>query len=317
MLHILLLIYVICLIIGTWAASYSQQYNKIYKYPLLHSLFRYILFLNMTIFMHLVAKYLWINFPGSQFADSQSTYYLMFFLVVSVAQIGWIYFFIRLVLGFKERTMTRKVNLWITAGLLIIGANYVIGLTIYIVNGSNRWVLNTFRGLMLVANVIFLTMIISLVLKKRIGQNNNKHKSIQAFGWMSFVGYALFLTFFLLPEPFNLVTGSGGLLALNITPIVWLRVYFLRHYGQLATAHDQQFLESFFQKYQISNREREIMQLLMQGKNNKEIESMLYISYNTVKNHIYNLYQKLGVNNRWQMLHLVLEARDQQAKSAR
>ncbi len=38
---------------------------------------------------------------------------------------------------------------------------------------------------------------------------------------------------------------------------------------------------------------------------------MLFISYNTIKNHIYNLYQKLGVKSRGQMINFVLEARKQ------
>ena len=37
-----------------------------------------------------------------------------------------------------------------------------------------------------------------------------------------------------------------------------------------------------------------------------EIESLLYISRSTVKNHIYNLYQKMGVKSRVQLIHLVM-----------
>jgi DNA-binding CsgD family transcriptional regulator len=263
--------------------------------------------------MLLVTKYLWINFPESQFANTQSTYYSIFFLAVGLVLIGWIYFFIRLVLGLKEKALTRMMNVAITAGISTIGVNFAIGLSIFIIHGSNRWILLTFRGLMIVANVVFLVMIISLVLQKP----NRKHEPIRAFGWMSVIGYSLFFTFIILPEPFSLATGSGCFLALNITPIIWFRVHFLPQYGQLSTEQDQQFLESFFQEYHISNREREIMKLLIQGKSNKDIERMLYISYNTVKNHVYNLFQKLGVNSRWQMLHMVLEARDRQVNSAR
>jgi len=71
------------------------------------------------------------------------------------------------------------------------------------------------------------------------------------------------------------------------------------------------FLDIALKDYAISNREREIMELILQGKSNKEIEESLFISYNTVKNHIYNLYQKLGVKSRGQLIHLVLEARTQ------
>lgn len=44
-------------------------------------------------------------------------------------------------------------------------------------------------------------------------------------------------------------------------------------------------------------------------KSNKEIEALLFISYHTVKNHICNLYQKLGVKHRGELVHLAFEAR--------
>jgi DNA-binding CsgD family transcriptional regulator len=78
---------------------------------------------------------------------------------------------------------------------------------------------------------------------------------------------------------------------------------------KLTTDASSQFLDVALQRYQVSNREREIMELILQGKSNKEIEDVLFISYNTVKNHIYNLYQKLGVKSRGQLINFVLEAR--------
>jgi LuxR family transcriptional regulator of csgAB operon len=38
---------------------------------------------------------------------------------------------------------------------------------------------------------------------------------------------------------------------------------------------------------------------------NADIEKALYISPHTVKNHIYNIYQKLGVKNRVQISNLI------------
>ena len=85
----------------------------------------------------------------------------------------------------------------------------------------------------------------------------------------------------------------------------------MRDYTKFSLDEDLPFLDVMLQNYSISNREREIMELILQGKSNKEIEDILFISYNTVKNHIYNLYQKLGVKSRGQMIHFVLESRKQ------
>jgi DNA-binding NarL/FixJ family response regulator len=63
-------------------------------------------------------------------------------------------------------------------------------------------------------------------------------------------------------------------------------------------------MESFFEKCQISQREREIVHLLLKGKSNKEIEDALFIAMGTVKNHVTSVYQKIGVKNRAQLLTL-------------
>ncbi|MCG2812767.1 MAG: LuxR C-terminal-related transcriptional regulator [Candidatus Aminicenantes bacterium] len=63
-------------------------------------------------------------------------------------------------------------------------------------------------------------------------------------------------------------------------------------------------MEKYFEKYAISQREKEIIYLLLKGKSNKEIEDALFIAMGTVKNHVYNIYQKIGVKNRAQLLTL-------------
>lgn len=50
----------------------------------------------------------------------------------------------------------------------------------------------------------------------------------------------------------------------------------------------------------LSVREASILRLVMDGRTNKDISQELYISSNTVKVHIYNIYKKIKVNNRWQ-----------------
>ena len=52
----------------------------------------------------------------------------------------------------------------------------------------------------------------------------------------------------------------------------------------------------------LTNREREIFALLLAEKTTKEIAAQLGISEKTVRNHISNTIQKLGVNNRSQAI---------------
>ena len=55
-------------------------------------------------------------------------------------------------------------------------------------------------------------------------------------------------------------------------------------------------------KYNLTNREVEVLQLIFQDISNDDIADKLCISSFTLKKHIQNLYKKLQVSNRWQLL---------------
>ena len=51
----------------------------------------------------------------------------------------------------------------------------------------------------------------------------------------------------------------------------------------------------------ITDREKEIVQLVTQGFRNREIGEKLFISEQTVKNHLHNIFDKLGVSDRLEL----------------
>ena len=57
-------------------------------------------------------------------------------------------------------------------------------------------------------------------------------------------------------------------------------------------------------KWQLTGREKEISTAILRGDSNKVIASDLNISFSTVKNHIYNIYRKTGVNSRVDFVNL-------------
>ncbi len=56
----------------------------------------------------------------------------------------------------------------------------------------------------------------------------------------------------------------------------------------------------------LSERELEVLRLVSEGKSNSQISEQLFISINTVRFHLANIYQKLGVSNRTEAANYIL-----------
>lgn len=57
-------------------------------------------------------------------------------------------------------------------------------------------------------------------------------------------------------------------------------------------------------RYKLTNRERDMLELLLKGKSIKNMAQELYISESTVQKHIYSIYKKLKISNRMQLLNM-------------
>ncbi|TRZ40693.1 DNA-binding response regulator [Niallia circulans] len=68
-------------------------------------------------------------------------------------------------------------------------------------------------------------------------------------------------------------------------------------------------IESIAKEYGLTNREKDIFEYIIQAYSNKDIAKILFISEHTVKNHITNIFNKLGVSDRMQAVSLVLKNR--------
>lgn len=60
-------------------------------------------------------------------------------------------------------------------------------------------------------------------------------------------------------------------------------------------------------KFELTRRETDILKMLMDGKDNETICDELFISVNTLKKHILNIYRKLGIKKRVQLFKMIKE----------
>ncbi|MDO9300343.1 MAG: helix-turn-helix transcriptional regulator, partial [Anaerolineales bacterium] len=82
---------------------------------------------------------------------------------------------------------------------------------------------------------------------------------------------------------------------------IFLVIYFLRYSVPISIRVDE-ISENFLVKYGITDREREIILKVIQGKSNADIASELFISIATVKTHLHNIYKKIGIDSRYNLL---------------
>jgi DNA-binding NarL/FixJ family response regulator len=113
--------------------------------------------------------------------------------------------------------------------------------------------------------------------------------------------------------------GAQGYLLKNLQPASWLE--YLQAIAedempmskQLAGKMIAEFSSMHAKSHQderhspLTEREREILEWVAKGKTNREISEALYISENTVKNHLKNILQKLHMQNRVQLTHYAIK----------
>ena len=101
------------------------------------------------------------------------------------------------------------------------------------------------------------------------------------------------------------VTSNGGVwVTRSLLPrlVSELRKYVDAHRKPAETPADDSLAE-------LTPREREIVRLIVEGASNKEVASSLNISERTVKGHLSNVFQKLGVTDRLKLMLYVREGK--------
>jgi len=97
-------------------------------------------------------------------------------------------------------------------------------------------------------------------------------------------------------------------LIINLIPLCGLRCFMkFYHCKDLELLKISETLDSFSNKYNLSERETEIVSMIILGKSNKEIADDLFISIQTVKNHLHNIYKKSGTGNRLAIMKIALD----------
>lgn len=99
------------------------------------------------------------------------------------------------------------------------------------------------------------------------------------------------------------------------TAMIWFvyRFVFLPLFGHEATVEENvvatkntaERITEVCNQYKLTQREKELIELIYSGKTNKEIAEMLFLAESTVKTHVYNIFRKMEVKNRIEVICII------------
>jgi DNA-binding CsgD family transcriptional regulator len=73
----------------------------------------------------------------------------------------------------------------------------------------------------------------------------------------------------------------------------------------LDTGADSYTLDEIAKRFNLTRREKEMIELVYKGCSNPEISARLNITTGTVKRHIQNIYKKMSIKNRYELIYLI------------
>ncbi|HOI29523.1 MAG TPA: helix-turn-helix transcriptional regulator [Melioribacteraceae bacterium] len=304
--HLTVIALVICVAAGSAAIIHSVSAYRTYPLPELKGFILFIILYNSAMLLSFISQYILKNV--SSLADWNT--YLAVIVLMGLA--GYTIYFTELFLitDVIHRLIKKEVNKFIkySFGLIVILwiLFYSAGTYSFFENGNKRFLLDLFSATNKTVTVIFLCLSIYLLAESK-RQVDGKSNPVFKFGIL-FFSFAFIdtITIFLPGEGGHLISVLNGFY-LNLVFLVCLKRFLILYSGDKSnTGIITRSSEEIFNRYNISLREKEVIEMIINGKSNKEIEEQLFISGHTVKNHIYNIFQKTGVKSRSQLIRLFI-----------
>ncbi len=301
------------LITGSIVIMFSNQLVRKYHLPWLSSYFYYLIFLFVFGIYGIIGSRLIRVFLLKQDLEEQaieSIVSFFFYLGIPFLILSW-YMFIRLSREMVNQKVTSLFNIVFFLPLTLGFMGYGVLLLERDLLGENRPELirsSMLIGFTIVSAIVYAYSLAQLFLHSQRYLDNKDRQNIRLFGLLYLI-YAVGTITLINLSHLGPAYGFGFIIilfAIHLVPIFFLSLYLDKNFVAPAEKHDfDKSLADFIKKYQISKRESEIVQLICKGKSNQDISDSLFISLQTVKDHIHHIYLKTGVKNRVQLTNLI------------
>ncbi|MBN1647624.1 MAG: helix-turn-helix transcriptional regulator [Spirochaetales bacterium] len=168
--------------------------------------------------------------------------------------------------------------------------------------------------------LLFPVLIYSLLLGfTNIRRIDNREKRIFARKWLLLVAFSLVLLILelLSGDTDRTAAGAQGIYLLlktgkTLYPLIYagFSVLFVHHFARhilvKSVPAENPDIRTVCNTYNLSSREKDVLLLILKGYSNTQIGKELFISIGTVKTHIGNIFRKIGVKQRAELLSLFI-----------
>jgi DNA-binding CsgD family transcriptional regulator len=83
------------------------------------------------------------------------------------------------------------------------------------------------------------------------------------------------------------------------------KILSLEHKMKNSSSSNENKITLLTERFSLTNREADVLQLISSGYTNQKIANELFVSLNTVKYHIRNIYQKLDIKNKGEAINII------------
>jgi DNA-binding CsgD family transcriptional regulator len=302
------------LIAGAISIFFSFRLMKRFRIPFTGSYFYYIIFLYIFgtyslagagILQHLLAK-MEIDQKVIHSAGLYAIFLGIPFLALSK------FMFLRSILDFlAKKPSTTFILLYfliLTTAFVMYGV-YMVRLTRFNLGDYlkllqiQRWIFGAFMA------AIYLSAYLYILISTLKLPDMQAKRYIRSFGsW-----YLAFMILSILPLAFTALWLISDqlfffiFLSWHLIPILFMNIYLSKNQQPESELPDdfETRLKAFAAEHDISKRECEVVRLICRGLANQEISDSLYISLQTVKDHIHRIFVKTGVKNRVQLTNML------------
>jgi DNA-binding CsgD family transcriptional regulator len=308
----LILIYFFLILLTLAVVFLAYKLWKKNHHKFLNFFFYYIIFFNIYGFLNFNGRSFAMElYHGSEF-DALTTI-LVIASVTTPAFLISIYFLFAWIAELLEIQLTKlfKSIFWFIQ-VLLLGFFFYIFITF--IRTKSMELIAPFSKILgySVIVMIFSAVFFLLIGSERVS-NPLRKKLSRHLGWIYFFMFSLKVLFsdiLMLPFYRNIVVHdlffSTLYFSINIPPLLYLHNVLKKHgYKIEAIPVPEEGLERFLAEFKITDREKEIIALIIEGLSNNEISKKLFISIKTVKNHVTNIYTKTSVSNRVQLTNLI------------